>query len=260
MKKTMVLCVVLLLAASVVFAAGTTEKTYVDQIKDRKVLQVGCKVDVPSFGYKNITTGEVEGFEIDLSKAVAKKIFGSDGDVAFTGVTAKTRGPLLDTGELDMVAATFTVTDERRKSWDFSTIYYTDAVAVMVKKDRGFASFKDLAGKTIGVAQSSTTRKSIQAEADKAGITVNFLEFATYPELKVALDSGRIDAFSVDLSILNGYLEDSCIILPERFAPQEYGIAVKKGNASLLSVVNETIDDLKKSGEMDAMLGKWGLK
>ena len=78
--------------------------------------------------------------------------------------------------------------------------------------------------------------------------------------MKVALDSGRIDAFSVDLSILNGYLEDSCIILPERFAPQEYGIAVKKGNTSLLSVVNETIDDLKKSGEMDAMLGKWGLK
>jgi putative glutamine transport system substrate-binding protein len=124
-------------------------------------------VDVPNFGYKNITTGEIEGFEIDLSKAVAKKIFGDENKVAFTGVTAKTRGPLLDTGELDMVAATFTVTDERRKTWDFSTIYYTDAVGVMVKKASGITKFADLNGKTVGVAQSSTTRKSLQAEADK---------------------------------------------------------------------------------------------
>ncbi|MCH3920926.1 MAG: transporter substrate-binding domain-containing protein [Sphaerochaeta sp.] len=260
MKKTLVLSVVLLLAATVAFAQGTTEKTYVDQIRDRGVLQVGCKVDVPNFGYKNITTGEIEGFEIDLSKAVAKKIFGDENKVAFTGVTAKTRGPLLDTGELDMVAATFTVTDERRKTWDFSTIYYTDAVGVMVKKASGITKFADLNGKTVGVAQSSTTRKSLQAEADKAGITVNFLEFATYPELKVALDSGRIDAFSVDGSILNGYLEDSCIILPERFSPQDYGVAVKKGNTALLNVINETIDELQKSGELDAMLKKWSLK
>jgi putative glutamine transport system substrate-binding protein len=84
MKKTLVLSVVLLLAATVAFAQGTTEKTYVDQIRDRGVLQVGCKVDVPNFGYKNITTGEIEGFEIDLSKAVAKKIFGDENKVAFT--------------------------------------------------------------------------------------------------------------------------------------------------------------------------------
>jgi putative glutamine transport system substrate-binding protein len=259
-KRNVLVSLVLAFAMTSLVAQGSAEKSTVDLIRDRGVLQVGCKVDVPSFGYKNITTGEVEGFEIDLSKAIAKKIFGTDGKVNFTGVTAKTRGPLLDTGELDMVAATFTVTDERKKSWDFSTIYYTDAVAVMVKKAKGYSSFKDLDGKTIGVAQSATTKKSIQAGADEAGIKVSFAEYATYPELKVALDSGRIDAFSVDFAILNGYMEESCMILPERFAPQDYGIAVKKGNTALLDLVNGTIKELSDSGELDAMLKKWGLK
>ncbi|WP_320130454.1 transporter substrate-binding domain-containing protein [uncultured Sphaerochaeta sp.] len=261
--KTIVgLALILVCTTTGLFAAGAKETSTdpLAQLKAKGKLTVGCKVDVPSFGYKNINTGVIEGFEIDLSKAVAKHIFGDENAVEFTPVTAKTRGPLLDTGELDMVAATFTVTEERKNSWDFSTIYYVDAVAIMVKKDSSFATFKDLDGKTIGVAQSATTKKSLEAGAKDAGITLKYSEYATYPEIKVALDSGRIDAFSVDFAILNGYLEDSCKLLSERFAKQDYGIAVKKGNTALLDAVNSTIADLKKSGELDAMLSKWGLK
>lgn len=126
----------LIVLLSPLSAAGTKESAASDPlsaVKAKGYLSVGCKVDVPSFGYKNINTGEIEGFEIDLAKAVAKRIFGDENAIRLTPVTAKTRGPLLDTGELDMVAATFTVTEERRKSWDFSTIYYVDAVAVMVE-------------------------------------------------------------------------------------------------------------------------------
>jgi len=259
------LCVLLLVLAgigSVIFAAGAQETSSdpLSALKAKGKLSVGVKVDVPSFGYKNINTGEVEGFEIDLARAVAKAIFGNGNALEFVPVTAKTRGPLLDTGELDMVAATFTVTEERKNSWDFSDIYYVDAVAVMVKKASPFATFKDLNGKTIGVAQSATTKKSLEAGALEAGISLKYSEYATYPEIKVALDSGRIDAFSVDFAILNGYLEDSCKLLDERFAKQDYGVAVKKGNAVLLKVVNDTIDRLEASGELAAMLAKWGLK
>jgi putative glutamine transport system substrate-binding protein len=263
MKKIIAIGAMALLSAVALFANGTTEtapKTEVDKIKARGVFTVGCKEDVPNFGYKNIQTGKVEGFEIDLANKIGEKILGPNPKIDFVGVTAKTRGPLLDTGELDAVVATFTVTDERRKSWDFSDIYYVDSVAVMVKKSKGFKSFKDLDGKTIGVAQSSTTKKSLEAEAQKEGITLKYSEFATYPEIKVALDSGRIDAFSVDLSILAGYMEDSCMLLPERFAPQQYGAAVKKGNAALLKVINDTIEELKASGELDKMQENWHLK
>jgi aspartate/glutamate/glutamine transport system substrate-binding protein len=247
----------ILLAVS---GSAFAKSSAVDKIKKAGVLKVGVKEDVPKFGYLNPATNQHEGFEIDLAKAISKKILGADNKVKFTGVTAKTRGPLLDTGEVDLVIATFTVTDERRKVYDFSDIYFTDAVGVMVKKASGIASFKDLNGKTVGVAQSATTKKSIQAGADAAGITLKFSEYATYPEIKTALDSGRIDAFSVDQAILLGYVEDTVTILPERFAEQPYGVALKKGNTELLAVVNSVIESMQKSGELDALLIKNGLK
>ena len=110
----------------------------VQKIVDKGVLKVGVKNDVPNFGYKNPQTGELEGFEIDLARAIAKDILGDESKVEFTPVTAQTRGPLLDTGELDMVIATFTITEERKKSYNFSDPYYTDGVAIMVKKDAGY--------------------------------------------------------------------------------------------------------------------------
>lgn len=132
MKKTIlkvILAGMMVLTATSAFA----KKSEVDKIKKAGVLKVGCKEDVPGYGYLNPATGEHEGLEIEIAKAVSKKIFGKE-SVKFTGVTAKTRGPLVDTGAIDMIAATFTVTDERRKLWDFSTIYMQDPIAIMVKK------------------------------------------------------------------------------------------------------------------------------
>ena len=239
---------------------NTAEAKEIQAIKDRGVLKVGVKVDVPKYGYKNPQTGEMEGLEIDLSKAIAKKILGDESKVEFQGVTAKTRGPLLDNGEIDMVAATFTITDERKKSYNFSDPYIKDGVGLLVKKSLGASSLKDLDGKTIGVAQSATTKTALQKEAEKEGITLKFSELGGYPELKAALDSGRIDCFAVDASILNGYVDDSTVILNDRYDPQEYGIATKKDNTELAKEVNEVINDMKSSGELDKLIAKWETK
>jgi aspartate/glutamate/glutamine transport system substrate-binding protein len=241
-------------------SGGSSEAKEIQAIKDRGVLKVGVKVDVPKYGYKNPQTGQVEGLEIDISKAIAKKILGDENKVEFQGVTAKTRGPLLDNGEIDMVAATFTITDERKKSYNFSDPYVKDGVGLLVKKSLGASSLKDLNGKTIGVAQSATTKDALQKEAESQGITLKFSELAGYPELKAALDSGRIDCFAVDASILNGYVDDSTVILDDRYDPQEYGIASKKDNTELAKVINEVIDDMKSSGELDKLIAKWDIK
>jgi putative glutamine transport system substrate-binding protein len=228
-------------------------------IKDRGVLKVGVKVDVPKFGYKDPKTSKIAGFEVDIAKAIAKKILGNKNQVVLQAVTAKTRGPLLDNGEVDIVAATFTITDERKKSYNFSDPYFTDGIGLMVKKAGKYKSLKDLAGKRIGVAQSATSKTAIQAECDKLGIKVAFAEFATYPEIKAALDSGRVDCFSVDTAILFGYLDKTTKLLPERFSPQNYGIASKKGNEGLAAIINETINEMKQSGAIEKLLKKWKL-
>lgn len=230
-----------------------------DKIKAAGVLKVGVKVDVPNFGLKNTSTGETEGFEIDLAKAIAKDLLGDENKVETQAVTAKTRGPLLDNGEVDLVIATFTITDERKKVYNFSDPYYSDAVKMMVKKDSGIKSLKDLEGKTIGVAQSSTSMTAIQDAAKAAGVNVKFDEYATYPEIKAALDSGRVQCFAVDGSILSGYVDDSTVILDEKYAPQEYGVASKLDNKDLAEYVNGVIGQLKSSGELEKMTAKWKL-
>jgi putative glutamine transport system substrate-binding protein len=159
-----------------------------------------------------------------------------------------------------MVIATFTITEERKKSYNFSDPYFTDGVALMVKKDSGIKSLKDLDGKKIGVAQSATSKGAVQEAADKLGTKVSFLEFGTYPEIKTALDAGRVNCFSVDAAILFGYLDDSTVILPDRFAPQEYGVTTKLSNTGLAKLVNDTVADMKKSGDLDKLIQKWGLK
>ena len=233
----------------------------VEKIKASGTLKVGVKADIPKYSLLNITTNQYEGFEDDLAKVIAGKIF--DGDtskVEFTTVNAKTRGPLLDKGDIDMVIATFTITDDRKQQYDFSDPYMTDAVGFLVKKDSGIKSLKDMNGKTIGVAQSATSRSALEDQAKQQGITLKFSEFATYPEIKVALDSGRIDVFSVDKSILNGYVDDKTEILDDTYAPQDYGVATKKGNDDLAKLVNDTVTDLKSSGELQKMLDKWEIK
>jgi len=239
---------------------NSSEAKEIQAIKDKGVLKVGVKVDVPKFGYKNPETGQIEGFEIDLSKQVAKKIFGDENKVEFQGVTAKTRGPLLDNGEVDMVAATFTITEERKKSYNFSDSYLKDGVGLLVKKNLGASSLKDLDGKTIGVAQSSTSKAALEEEAAKQGIKLKFSELGSYPEIKAALDSGRVDCFAVDASILNGYVDDSTVILNDRYNPQEYGIASKKDNTELAKLINEVVNEMKTSGEMDKLIEKWDIK
>jgi aspartate/glutamate/glutamine transport system substrate-binding protein len=269
MKKFGLLGIILALVFSFLTGCGSTPTQSADAqkdspdikaIKDRGTLKIGVKVDVPKFGYKDPKTNKIDGFEIDIARAVAKKILGDENKIDAQAVTAKTRGPLLDSGEVDLVAATFTITEERKKSYNFSEPYFTDGVGLLVKKASGISSLKDLNGKKIGVAQSATSKKAVQEQADKLGIKVTFAEFNTYPEIKTALDSGRVDCFSVDGAILFGYLDDSTTILSDRFSPQEYGIASKKGNDGVTKAVNETISEMKKSGELDKLIQKWGLK
>ena len=231
----------------------------VQAILDSGTLRVGVKSDVPNFGLQDAATGEFSGMEIDLAYKLAERIGLTADDVEFEPVTAKTRGPLLDNGQLDVIIATFTINEERKLQWNFSQPYYQDEVGLLVKKDAGFSGLADLDGKTIGVAQGATTRDAVQAEADELGISVNFLEFQTYPEINAALESGRVDAFSVDKSILSGYVTDDSEILPDGFSPQDYGAASKLGTDGLTEFINDMLDEMEANGEMDALLEKWNL-
>ena len=259
MRKMLSIALALALTLVAFIPALAEDAAEVAAIKQRGVLNIGVKADAPNFGYQELGSTTYEGMEIDLAHKLAEVILGNADAVAFTPVTAKARGPLLDSGELDMVIATFTIKPDRILQYEFSKPYYIEPIGLMVKKDSGIKSFADLAGKNIGVAQSATTKDALQAAADKAGFAVSFSEFPSYPDIKAALSSGRVDAFSVDKSILNGYVDDTTEILPDSFSPQPYGIALKKGNLGLLAIVDETIAALRADGTLDELVAKWTL-
>lgn len=226
---------------------------------DSSVLRVGTKIDVPGFGFQNPETGNIEGMEVDIARELAKRIKGDPNALRVTGVNVTTRGAMLDNGTLDAALATFTITEQRKKSYNFSRPYYVDHIGVLVKKSSGIADLIDLDGKTVGVALSATTRDKLEAAADELGIRMFFSEYSTYPEIKIALVAGRVDAFSVDSSILNGYLDDSTILLDTHFAPQEYGVATKKTNDQMARQIDEAIADMQADGTLTLIQQRWGL-
>ncbi|MFZ1759500.1 MAG: transporter substrate-binding domain-containing protein [Streptococcus suis] len=237
-----------------------TELSNSDQVQaiiERGVLRVGVKQDVPNFGYKNPDSGEFEGLEIDIARKIADEL---GVDIEFTPVTAQTRGPLLDNGQVDLVIATFTITEERKLLYNFTTPYYTDAVGFLVNKDSGIKTFTDLNGKTIGVAQGSITRTLISELADKYGIAVNFAELGSYPELSVSLRAHRTDAFSVDQSILSGYIGSKSELMDFSFSASDYGIVTKLSNKDLHNYLNSLVEKWTSDGSLQAIYDANGLE
>ena len=238
-------------------------------IKDRGKLKCGVKKDVIGYGYLDTKTKTYEGLEIDLCYQIAAAVLGVSYDEAvekglceFTDVTPKTRGPLIDNDQLDIIAATYTITDERKKSWDFSTPYRTDHVGILIKKKSGMTKMADLDGKIIGVSQGSTTKDLVlqMLKDQNVDATPEFKEFPDYPSIKSALDAGNIDAFAMDRSTLKGYTTDDCELLqPDvEFGAQDYGVATKKGS-DLSKTVDDTVKKLKKDGWLDKEYTKWDL-
>ncbi len=235
----------------------------IQDIIDRGFLRVGCKTDVPGFGYYDEKTGTYEGLEIDLAYYVAAKIFGIDYTEAkehqivdFTGVTVENRFDVLESGEIDCLIATVTITDERKEKYEFSDKYHVDSVGLMVLSEPGddrkistreITSITQLDGKYIGVPKNATTREAFIKYTEVNDINVNpvFVEYNTYDALYDALKSGNIDAFAVDRSILAGYQDANMAILRDKFASQPYGVCALKEQKDLVDVVNTVLEELE---------------
>lgn len=236
-------------------------------------LKVGVKNNVVGFGYQDPLTNKYSGMEIDLANKIATAL-GYTG-VEFTAVTAATRTQLLDAGTIDCVLATFTITDERKKSWDFSTPYYTDAVTVLVDKASGIKDLAGLVGKKVGVSTSSTSAKALATAMAAAGVIpkfdttadfvpssfkggVTFVEFTDYPSVSSALTAGTVDAFCVDKSILATYMNDKRQYINDKFSPQQYGVATKKGS-ELSGQIEKLITGWLSDGTISGLISQYKL-
>mgnify|MGYP003587185598 FL=1 len=230
----------------------------VQEIVDRGVLRVGVKQDLPNFGYRDPESNQYTGMEVEIAKKVAAEL---GVDIEFTPVTAQTRGALLDNGQLDMVIATFTITEERKELYNFTTPYYTDAVGFLVRKDSKIqSSWEALDGLTIGVTQGSIQWGLLEEIAAEKGIELNFRELGSNSEVVVALAAHRVDAFSIDQSILSAFLGKTNELLDLQYQPSEYGIVTKKSNTDLATYLDGLVQDWTEDGTLQAIYDDFGLK
>jgi polar amino acid transport system substrate-binding protein len=255
-KKSLFLAFAVLFALAFMLSGCGSKFNTVDQIKQKGVIVLGTSADFPPFEFHKVEGGkdEIVGFDIDIANAIAKKLGVKleIKDMDFKGLI-----PALQAGRVDMVIAGMTPTAERKKSVDFSDLYYDSRQVVVVKNDSPISKFDDLKGKIVD-AQIGTTSE----EAAKKIPDVKLKQLNRVSDEFMDLQNGRCDAIVVEDTVAKAYLKeykDMKILYMDEINDVENGsaVAVAKGNKSLLNVVNEVIKELKQSGEYDKLVDKW---
>ncbi|MEC0202311.1 ABC transporter substrate-binding protein [Paenibacillus lautus] len=248
------LALVIMLIASGCGGSGNTDT--LEAIKKRGKLVAGVKYDTKLFGLQDPATGNVEGFDIDIAKALAKKILGDETKVELKEVTSKTRIDMLKNGDIDIIIATMTITEERKEQVDFSDVYFEAGQSLLVKKGSPITGLESLNKDTkVLTVKGSTSAQNIREKAPDAVI----LEFENYQDAFTALKAGQGDALTTDNSILLGMQQQdpSFELVGGNFTDEPYGMAIKKGNPEFVKTVNELLKELKDSGEYDKLYEQW---
>jgi glutamate transport system substrate-binding protein len=235
--------------------------TPLDAIQKRGKLIVGTKFDQPLFGVKNPTTGDIEGFDAEIARLMAKAIFGDPAKIEFIEAVSKNREPFLQEGKVDIVVATYTINDKRKQVVDFAGPYYVARQDILVKKDDNtIKAVQDLNGKKVCTVQGSTSLTNLQAQAPQADVSTLFDKYGLCVE---ALNDGRVQAVTTDNAILAGFVEqgpDKYKLVGAPFSNEPYGIGLKKGDNTLQAFLNTQLEMFFRDGQWkkayDKTLGK----
>ena len=231
-----------------------------DRFQSNGRLIAGVSFDIPGMGYKNPQTGAIEGFEADLARAVGEKIVGSAERVDFFQVTDAERIEDLQEGRVDFVVSQLTITPDRAEQVDFSTPYYVTREGLLVPKGSPIGRFEDLKGKRIAVTIGSVSLRRMRAALPSlpgATLVITPLSAGNLD----AVDKGEADAASndiINLTMLRAGSVDpeqySIIDIGDKFDSKPFGMAVKKGDRTLLSLLNEAIASLEGHSQIDRLL------
>ncbi|WP_415873130.1 glutamate ABC transporter substrate-binding protein [Brochothrix thermosphacta] len=256
MKKKLIFILMTLSLFLVGCGKQVADQSSSERIQTKPTITWGVKTDTRLFGLTNIATGEIEGFDIDIAKALTKEIGGKDAKAVFVEVTSKTRIPLLKNGNIDAIIATMSITDERKQVVDFSDVYFDGGQSLLVKKGSKIRSIKDLdADTTVLAVKGSTSAINIRKSAPDAKI----LELENYSEAFTALKSNQGDVMTTDSGILYGMVaqDKNYAVVGGNFTDEPYGIAVNKGQKDFVKELNVALKTIKENGTYQKLYDKW---
>jgi glutamate transport system substrate-binding protein len=223
------------------------------RIQEAGEIKIGVKYDVPPFGFQNPQSGEVEGFDVDLGRAIAEKL---GVEPNFIEAISDNRIPFLEDGTVDIVLSTMTINAERDQEIDFSEPYYIARGRILVPEGSDIQGIDDLAGKRVCTALGSTYEETLREQAPDADLRL----VDSYSECLELVQNEAVDAVSTDDVILTGMIiQDDTLQLVEEdpLTTEPYGVGIKQGETEVKQLVDEVIADYKSGGQWSEAYEKW---
>jgi polar amino acid transport system substrate-binding protein len=229
--------------------------SFMQRIQRQHYLLAGVDQNTYLFGYFNPHDGRTEGFEIDLLRQIAKAIFGNENAIRFRAVTPAQRIAAVQDGIVDIVADAVTITCERRREVDFSTVYFSAKQKVLVPSNSSADSVRDLGGKRVCAAIGSTTIAALKPLKPKVipyGVPQR-------TDCLVRLQQGRVAAISSDDSILLGFRaqDPDTKIVGGQIAAEPYGLAISNKHPEFVRFVNGVLARMRADGAWRRLYAHW---
>ena len=228
-------------------------------ITQRDRLIVGIRNDTPPFGFKD-KNGFTVGYDADLARLIAKGILGDEKKVEFVPVTASNRIMKLNSGEVDCLIATMSITTQRQQFLNFSTPYYMAGQAILVRSSSKATSLRDFTGKKLIIVFGSTSEKNLRSNVPE----VTVIGYKTYNDAYNALKNGKADGIVADDTVLLGFStnDKSVKLLPKRYSKEPYAVVFRKDDASInfTNKVNYIVENLQSTGRLNRLQEKWKIK
>lgn len=225
-------------------------------------LKIGIKYDQPGLGLKE--GNDYTGFDVEVARYVAEKMGTSADDIQWVQAPSAQRETLLETGQVDMIVATYSITDSRKEKVSFAGPYFIAGQDLLVRvDDESITGPESLEGKRLCSVTGSTSAQTLQEQVPG----VNLQEFGTYSECVSALQSNAVDAVTTDDTILAGYAaqpqyQGQLKVVGASFTEELYGIGIQKGDVDKCEQINEALTEMIDDGSwqtaFDETLGTAG--
>ena len=256
MKKLLaaVLSALLILSACAAFA----EDTGLADIMAKGNLVMGFDEAYPPMGFVD-ENGEHVGFDIDLAKEVTKRM---GVDLILQPISWDAKELELNTGKIDCIWSGLTITEERKAQMLFTMPYLANEQIMVVMADSGIASVADTAGKVLGTQAGSASVDVLEANPDVKDALGEIYLSEDFVAALMDLRLGGIDVLLIDSVVGNYYIAQqddpaAFAVLPEVLQAEEYGIAVRQGEATLADAINAQLIAICEDGTLDAIRANW---
>ncbi|MFI1705667.1 glutamate ABC transporter substrate-binding protein [Streptomyces griseoruber] len=212
-------------------------------------IKIGIKYDQPGLGLKK-PDGTFAGFDVDVATYVAKQL-GYDADkIEFVETKSADRENALARGDVKFIAATYSITDERKQKVDFAGPYLLAHQDLLIKTDSTIAKGTDLNGKKLCSVTGSTSAQNVQKTIAP---DAKLKEVSSYSECIAALQNGAVDAVTTDDSILAGFASQDQYkgkfkLAGLKLSNENYGVGVKKGDSATVDKINKALEKMVSDG------------